>query len=65
MNGRYDTTGNVESQFEPGGPHLDYTHWDNRKTDYFAAIQAGMSDHEPMRGLVRRVLREAVGNASG
>ena len=31
------------------------------KTDYFAAIQAGMSTM-PMKGLVRRVLRETARN---
>ena len=50
---------------QAGWPHLDYTHWDNRKTDYFAAIQAGMSDYEPMKGLIRRVLREAARNVGG
>ena len=47
---------------QAGWPQLDYTHWDKRKTDYFAAIQAGMSDYGPMKGLVRRVLRETARN---
>ena len=38
---------------QAGWPELDYTPWDEYKTDYFAAIQAGLSDHEPMKGLVR------------
>ena len=37
---------------QAGWPELDYTHWDKCKTEYFAAIQAGMSDYEPMKGLV-------------
>ena len=28
------------------------------KADYLAAIQAGLTDYEPMKGLVRRVLRD-------
>ena len=47
---------------QAGWPQLDYTHWDKRKTDYLAAIQAGMSGYEPMKGLVRRVLRETARN---
>ena len=31
--------------------HLDYTAWDQRKTDYVAAIQAGMTDYGPMKGV--------------
>ena len=47
---------------QAGWPQLDYTHWDKRRTDYFAAVQAGMSDYGTMEGLVRRVLRAAAGN---
>ena len=90
MKGRYDTTGNLEAQFEPGSNgrvlvnklgiadaedmddveldllkrlHEDvFTPWDDRKTDYLAAIQAGMTNYGPMKGLVRRVLRETARN---
>ena len=48
---------------QAGRRQLDYTSWDERKADYFAAIQAGMTDYEPMKDLVRRALREAAGNA--
>ena len=48
---------------QAGRPELDCTPWDRRKADYFAAIQAGMTDYGPMKGLVRRVLRETAGNA--
>ncbi len=48
---------------QAGWPQLDYTHWDRRRTDYFAAVQAGMSDYGPMKGLVRRVLHAAAGSA--
>ena len=47
---------------QAGWPQLDYTHWDKRRTDYFAAVRAGMSDYGPMKGLVRRVLRAGAGN---
>ena len=70
MTGRYDAAGNVEAQFEPGsnGRVLanklgvsDVEEMDKGGTDYFAAVQAGMSDYGPMKGLVRRVLRAAAG----
>ena len=44
-----------------GQRQLDFTPWDERKSEYVAAIQAGLSDYEPMKGLVRRALREADG----
>ena len=47
---------------QAGWPQLDFRCWDKRKTDYFAAIQTGMVNYEPMKGLVRQVLREAYGN---
>ena len=39
-------------------PALDYTRWDENRIDYFAAIQAGLTDYEPMKRLVRQALRE-------
>ena len=47
---------------QAGRRQLDYTPWDDRKTDYLAAIQAGMTNYGPMKGLVRRVLRETARN---
>ena len=44
---------------QAGWPQLDYTAWDENKTDYFNAIQAGLSDYEPMIEMVRQVLRGA------
>ena len=46
---------------QAGRSQLDYTSWDEQKADYFAAIRAGLGDYEPMKGLVRRALREADG----
>ena len=37
---------------------LDYTRWDERRIDYFAEIQAGLTDYEPMKRLIRQALRE-------
>ena len=48
---------------QAGWPELDYTPWDDCKTNYVASIQAGMTDYEPMKSLVRRVLRETARNA--
>lgn len=50
---------------QAGWPELDYTTLDKCRNEYFSAIQAGMSDYEPMKGMVRRVLRETVGSADG
>ena len=47
---------------QAGWPPPDYTLWDNRRTDYFAAIQAGMSDYAPMKFLVRQALRATARN---
>ena len=44
---------------QAGWPQLDYTAWDENKTDYFKAIQAGLDDYEPMKEMVRQVLRGA------
>ena len=44
---------------QAGCPQLDYTAWDENKTDYFKAIQAGLDDYEPMKEIVRQVLRGA------
>ncbi|WP_428101098.1 Fic/DOC family protein [Candidatus Rariloculus sp.] len=49
---------------QAGWPELDYTPWDDCKTDYFASIQAGMSDYVPMKRLVKRVLRESARSAN-
>ena len=38
-------------------PVLDYTRWDESRIDYFDAIQAGLTDYEPMKRLVRQALR--------
>ena len=48
---------------QAGWPELDFTVWDTRKADYFAAIQAGLSDYEPMKQLVKQVLRESAPKA--
>ncbi len=48
---------------QAGWPHLDFTHWDAHKPGYFAAIQAGMTAYEPMKSLVKQVLRETAGHA--
>lgn len=50
---------------QAGRRQLDYTFWDEQKASYFAAIRAGLSDYAPMKGLVRRALREADGKPDG
>jgi len=46
---------------QAGWHQLDYTPWDDGKAGYFAAIQAGLSNYEPMQGLVKRALCETAG----
>lgn len=48
---------------QAGWPQLDYTPWDASKDNYFAAVQQGMSNYEPMKVLVKRVLREMAESA--
>lgn len=47
---------------QAGWPELDFTHWDRCKSQYIAAIQAGLSDYESMKSLFKRALREAAGS---
>ncbi|MYE52863.1 MAG: Fic family protein [Gammaproteobacteria bacterium] len=42
-----------------GWRELDFTSWDEHREEYFACIQTGMSDYEPLKGLVSLALREA------
>ena len=48
---------------QAGWPLPDYALWDSCRTDYIAAVQAGMSDYGPMKDLVRRALRAAARSA--
>ncbi|HSO81390.1 Fic family protein, partial [Thiocapsa sp.] len=50
---------------QAGWPELDFTSWDANKDAYFAAIQAGLENYEPMRMLVKQVLRQTAQQASG
>lgn len=50
---------------QAGWPELDFKSWDANKDAYFAAIQAGLENYEPMRMLVKQVLRETAQQASG
>lgn len=43
---------------QAGKPELDFSYWDNNKSDYFTAIQAGLDDYEPMKKIVKQVLRD-------
>lgn len=45
---------------QAGKPEPDFTSWHERREEYFAAIQQGMSgNYEPMESFVRRALRDA------
>jgi cell filamentation protein len=45
---------------QAGWPDLDFSAWDADKAAYFAAIQAGLDDYEPMTEKVRQVLRDSL-----
>jgi len=44
---------------QAGQPILDFTYMDSNKNDYFAAIQSGLDNSEPMKEMFRRVLPES------
>ena len=44
---------------QAGHPLLDYSCMDDNKTEYIAAIQAGLDNNEPMKEMFRRVLRDS------
>lgn len=48
---------------QAGQPVLDFTHLDEHKSEYFAAIQAGLDDYEPMKEMFRQVLHASQQNA--
>lgn len=48
---------------QAGQPILDFTIMDKQKERYFAAIQAGLDNYEPMKELFRQVLHDSVQNA--
>lgn len=48
---------------QAGWPKIDFALGDERKADYFAANRAELSDCGPMKGLVRRALRQSKRNA--
>ena len=50
---------------QAGQPMLDFSAMDDNKQRYFAAIQAGLDDCEPMKTLFRQVLHETRQNAGG
>ena len=44
---------------QAGKPALDFSCFDKNKSEYFSAIQTGMSDYTPMKKLFRLVLQES------
>ena len=44
---------------QAGKAELDFSVWDGAREKYFAAIQAGLDNYQPMVNLVRQVLRAA------
>ena len=50
---------------QAGHPMLDFSVMVGNKQRYFAAVQAGLDDYEPMRALFRQVLHETQQNANG
>lgn len=50
---------------QAGEPVLDFSYLDEHKNEYFAAIQAGLGDHEPMKAMFKQVLHVSRQNADG
>jgi len=50
---------------QAGQPMLDFSVMDEKKAQYFLAIQAGLDNYEPMKAIFRQVLRETQKNAGG
>lgn len=50
---------------QAGQPMLDFSYLDKYKQKYYAAVQAGLDDYEPMKTIFRRVLHETQQNVSG
>jgi cell filamentation protein len=46
-------------------PMLDFSVMEDKKAQYFSAIQAGLDDYDPMKSIFRQVLRETKLNADG
>jgi len=46
-------------------PMLDFSVMEDKKAQYFSAIQAGLDDYEPMKSIFRQVLRETQLNTDG
>jgi cell filamentation protein len=50
---------------QAGKPEINFANWGEHKEVYFAAIQAGLDDYEPMKTLVRQVLHGGGKHAAG
>jgi len=50
---------------QAGQPMLDFSVMDEKKAQYFLAIQAGLDNYEPMKAIFRQVLHETQKNAGG
>ena len=50
---------------QAGQQMLDFSYLENNKSEYFAAIQAGLDNAEPMKLIFRQVLQETRKNADG
>jgi hypothetical protein len=48
---------------QAGQPLLDFSYSDEHKKAYFAAIQAGLDNNEPMKEIFRQVLHVSQQNA--
>lgn len=47
---------------QAGQQMLDFSYLDKNKSEYFAAVQAGLDDNEPMKAIFRQVLHETQQN---
>ena len=50
---------------QAGQPLLDFSYMDEKKQEYFSAIQAGLDNYDPMKEMFTQVLRVSQQNAGG
>jgi cell filamentation protein len=55
-NGRLSRLLSTIMALQAGQPLLDFSYMDENKNEYFAAIQAGLDNYDPMKEIFKRVL---------
>jgi len=64
-NGRLSRLLAIIMALQAGQSMLNFSVMNNKKDQYFSAIQAGLDDYEPMKAIFRLVLHETQLNSNG